>query len=88
MGISGYPVFPAPSDFEGDVFAKLGRKLRRGNKAPCQSWSPAVIVREGGRSSIPETVVIDREAAAYWIARSSRAMTASYFVAQEIYDSA
>jgi len=29
----------------------------------------AVIVREGGRSSIPETVVINREAAAYWITR-------------------
>jgi hypothetical protein len=29
----------------------------------------AVIVREGGRSSIPEAAVINREAAAYWIPR-------------------
>jgi hypothetical protein len=28
-----------------------------------------------GRPSIPETFETDREAAAYWIARSSRAMT-------------
>jgi hypothetical protein len=28
-----------------------------------------VIAREGGRSSIPETLVINREAAAYWIPR-------------------
>jgi len=28
-----------------------------------------VIAREGGRSSIPETVVIHRDAAAYWIPR-------------------
>jgi hypothetical protein len=28
-----------------------------------------------GRPSIPETFEINREAAAYWIARSSRAMT-------------
>jgi hypothetical protein len=28
-----------------------------------------------GRPSIPETIVFDREAAAYWIARSSRATT-------------
>jgi hypothetical protein len=36
---------------------------------------PAVIARESGRSSIPEAPEIKREAAAYWIARSSRAMT-------------
>jgi len=41
-----------------------------------QTINPAVIVREGGRSSIPEAIVIYRAAAAYWIARSSRAMTA------------
>jgi hypothetical protein len=28
-----------------------------------------VIVREGGRSSIPETAVMNREAAAYWMPR-------------------
>jgi hypothetical protein len=28
-----------------------------------------VIAREGGRSSIPDTPVINREAAAYWIPR-------------------
>jgi hypothetical protein len=28
-----------------------------------------------GRPSIPEALVIDREAAAYWITRSSRVMT-------------
>jgi hypothetical protein len=31
-----------------------------------------VIVREGGRSSIPETPVIDGSAAAYWIPAFSR----------------
>jgi hypothetical protein len=31
--------------------------------------STTVIVRYGGRSSIPETAVIHREAAAYWIIR-------------------
>jgi hypothetical protein len=30
-----------------------------------------------GRPSIPEALVINREAAAYWITRSSRVMTAS-----------
>jgi hypothetical protein len=29
--------------------------------------NPLVIAREGGRPSIPETVVIDGEAAAYWV---------------------
>ncbi len=29
--------------------------------------APTVIAREGGRSSIPETSAIDREAAAYWV---------------------
>jgi hypothetical protein len=29
----------------------------------------SVIAREGGRSSIPETAVLNREAAAYWIPR-------------------
>jgi hypothetical protein len=31
--------------------------------------SAFVITREGGRSSIPETLAINREAAAYWIPR-------------------
>jgi hypothetical protein len=31
----------------------------------------SVIVREGGRSSIPETSAIERKAAAYWIPRQS-----------------
>jgi hypothetical protein len=54
------------------LLAKLGRDLRREN---AETYS-VVIARESGRSSIPETAVIKREAAAYWIARSSRAMTA------------
>jgi hypothetical protein len=36
---------------------------------------PPVVLRECGGPSIPEAVEIDREAAAYWVARSSRAMT-------------
>jgi hypothetical protein len=35
-----------------------------------------VMPRECGASSIPETSVIYQEVAAYWIARSSRALTA------------
>jgi hypothetical protein len=31
-----------------------------------------------GRPSIPETLMINREAAAYWIARFSRVMTANH----------
>jgi hypothetical protein len=35
----------------------------------CASRTTSVIAREGGRSSIPETLVLNREAAAYWIPR-------------------
>jgi hypothetical protein len=35
-----------------------------------------VIARLDRATSIPETVMFNREAAAYWVARSSRAMTA------------
>jgi hypothetical protein len=34
--------------------------------------------RESGAFSIPEQLLLNREAAAYWIARSSRAMTAEH----------
>jgi hypothetical protein len=34
-----------------------------------------VIVRAGGRSSIPEVVVIDRAVSAYWMPRLKRGMT-------------
>ncbi|WP_245452521.1 hypothetical protein [Bradyrhizobium forestalis] len=37
----------------------------------------AVIARESGRSSIPETSNVYGEAAAYWVARSSRATTSN-----------
>ena len=34
-----------------------------------------VVLRESGGPSIPETLEINREAAAYWVVRSSRTMT-------------
>jgi hypothetical protein len=50
------PGIPCSLSFEGRIFlASLGRNLRREN-ANARS---AVIVREGGRSSIPEAAVIE-----------------------------
>jgi hypothetical protein len=57
-GCSAHPVFPAPSVFEGkDFWQKLGRDAPR----ECGIAIPttAVIARESGRSSIPETPTID-----------------------------
>ncbi|MGN1288870.1 MAG: hypothetical protein ACI4XG_20140 [Bradyrhizobium sp.] len=38
---------------------------------PVIAMPKTVIARESGRSSIPETVILKREAAAYWIARQA-----------------
>ncbi|QOZ72909.1 hypothetical protein WN72_46560 [Bradyrhizobium arachidis] len=38
--------------------------------------TPGVIPREGGESSTPRPLRISRTSVEYWIARSSRAMTA------------
>jgi hypothetical protein len=54
----------------------MGSKWLR--RSPAPHITNAVIVRAGGRSSIPEKFAIDRDAAAYWVARSSRAMTAVF----------
>jgi hypothetical protein len=60
------PGLPCALYFSRDkVDAQLGRKTCRGIVELCAS----VITRESGRSSIPETLVINREAAAYWIPR-------------------
>src|SRR6185436_14378340 len=54
-GCSAHPVFPAPSLFEGERLFQTSGATRRGIVA---SYS-VVIVREGGRSSIPETLMIE-----------------------------
>ncbi len=53
------------------------RRLMRRRRRMVRSRSPdtAVIGRLDRAPSIPETVVFNREGAAYWIARSSRATT-------------
>ncbi|MBR1126451.1 hypothetical protein JQ628_33370 [Bradyrhizobium lablabi] len=67
------PGIPCALSSEGsNDEARLGCELHR----EIANTYSLVIVREGGRSSIPEAAVMNREAAAYWIARSSRAMTA------------
>src|SRR6266446_7764343 len=74
------PAFPAPSDFKGERFMHSSGDSRRGNAKVClmnanaphsHSSSPGLT----GRPSIPETPENNREAAAYWIVRSSRTTT-------------
>jgi len=65
-GCGQHPAFPAPSIFEGDVLAKLGRDTRR---EIASVWISIVMPRAGGASSIPETSESEGDAAAYWIAR-------------------
>src|SRR5215207_7746566 len=71
-GCSKHPVFPAPSTLFGRAKddANLGR-LRREN---ANSHS-VVIVRGGGRSSIPEAAVIDPRIRSVLDAPPSRGMT-------------
>src|SRR3954451_10270617 len=54
-GCSKHPVFPAPSDRRGQTKMQASDAMRREIAA---SYS-VVIAREGGRSSIPETVMIE-----------------------------
>src|SRR6185369_9262652 len=57
-GCSKHPVFPAPSVFRrGQTKTQTSGEIRREIAA---SYS-TVIVRESGRSSIPETAVIERK---------------------------
>ena len=56
-------------------FCKTRAKSCRENDDP----HPIVIVREGGRSSIPERSCLAADALEYWFARSSRAMTAVFW---------
>src|SRR4051812_721025 len=42
---------------------------------PEEQTKKIVVLRESGGPNIPEAFEIDRESAAYWVARSSRAMT-------------
>jgi hypothetical protein len=61
-----------------DNFWQSSGGLRREGAEVCLAQArhpPAVIAREGGRSSILEKAKWNREASAYWIARSSRATT-------------
>src|SRR5258706_14920558 len=82
------PAFPAPSDFWADVFCKNSDASRRedaesylmnANAPYSHSSSPGLT----GRPSIPETHENNREAAAYWIVRSSRTMTAVWKPAKQ-----
>src|SRR4051812_7560913 len=54
-GCSAHPVFPAPSDFQRDNAIQSSGAARR---EIAKAYS-VVIVREGGRSSIPEAAVIE-----------------------------
>ena len=75
------PAFPAPSDIKGTRNSCTARaNSRRGNAKVClmnakvphsHASSPGLT----GRPSIPETPENNREAAAYWIVRSSRTTT-------------
>jgi hypothetical protein len=67
-----------------ELTAKLGRNMRR-EKAKlyavvtgCELPLPVVIAREGGRSSTPRPLWRAAPPLAYWIAGTSRAMTAEY----------
>ncbi|MGY3425802.1 hypothetical protein ACVWZW_006306 [Bradyrhizobium sp. F1.13.4] len=52
----------------------MGAALRREVQQRIQLSSPGLT----GRSSIPERAMVNREAAAYWMPRSSRCMTAEF----------
>jgi hypothetical protein len=75
------PAFPAPSEFQGAGNSGTARANScRGNAKVClmkpkaphsHASSPGLT----GRPSIPETPENNREAAAYWIVRSSRTTT-------------
>ena len=54
-GCSKHPAFPAPFFFDGRMILQTSGAARREN---AEVWS-VVIVREGGRSSIPEAAVIE-----------------------------
>src|ERR1700709_329874 len=69
-GCSAHPVFPAPSDVHG---ARAIGALR----APCVAGIHfAVIVRAGGRSSIPETPMIESISLSVLVTPHTRGMTA------------
>jgi hypothetical protein len=56
------------------VVGKARAFSRRENDEVCvvgceRAVVPSIIVREGGRSSIPEKVMMESKAAAYWITR-------------------
>jgi hypothetical protein len=65
--------FPCALCFEREVGRNLGRFAPRECGVVSEAFEhakpPVVIVRESGRSSIPETSMMNREAAAYWIPR-------------------
>src|ERR1700730_3469111 len=56
-GCSKHPAFPAPS-IDGRNELQSPGETRRGNAEVCFVVS-VVIVREGGRSSIPETLMVE-----------------------------
>jgi hypothetical protein len=80
-GCSEHPVFPAPSDFKGANEIQTSGDQRRENAA---SYS-VVIVREGGRSSIPEMPVIESMSRSVLDTPPSRGTTSS-FVAHDLDD--
>src|SRR5215213_8036090 len=64
-GAARAPAFPAPSEVKR---GKRSAKLRAHRAARIRALVPSqlVIAREGGRSSIPQTPIRNRECAAYW----------------------
>ncbi len=75
-GCSKHPVFPAPSDFEeGQTKVQTSGETCREKANP----HSVVIAREGGRSSIPETSMIEPISRSVLDAPPSRGMTGRCF---------
>src|SRR6266851_9848182 len=74
-GCSKHPAFPAPSVFFGRNFLHSLGASRRENVKLCAILS-VVIVREGGRPSIPETSMIEPRSRGVLDPPHARGMTA------------
>ncbi|MGY4284594.1 AhpD family alkylhydroperoxidase [Bradyrhizobium sp. LM2.7] len=69
-----------PGDSPGEGKGTGVRGVDRRKEGNAATTLATVMPRESGASSIPETARIRTTAAAYWIARPSRTMTAEYAV--------
>src|SRR5450755_4417421 len=77
-GCSGHPAFPTPS-MGREINAQLGRIARRGRRGASYAYEcvkfSAVVARESGRSSIPETPIMEARSHGVLVTPLSRSMT-------------